>query len=102
MKNRIELHEKLVEVLASKHVYFQPPDSVKLTYPCIIYHLSKPSVRHANNKMYLKHKNYTITVIDKNPDSLLPDKLLESFEYISEDRRFFADNLNHTVFSLFY
>lgn len=102
MKSRLTLHEKLCEILGSRFVYFQPPASVRLSYPCIIYNLARPDLKRADNKIYLKTKCYDVTVIDKNPDSELPDKVLDSFEMISEDRHFFSDNLNHTVFVLYY
>ena len=37
MKTRYELHEFLCEILGSRNVYFQPPESVKMKYPAIVY-----------------------------------------------------------------
>ena len=37
MDRRLQLHEELCSVLGSRNVYFQPPETIKLTYPCIIY-----------------------------------------------------------------
>lgn len=37
MGTRLELQSKLVELLGSKHVYYQPPESVKIEYPAIVY-----------------------------------------------------------------
>ena len=34
---RNDLQKLLVEVLGSKNVYFQPPESVKMKYPAIVY-----------------------------------------------------------------
>ena len=39
MGTRIELQLKLEEILGSRHVYFQPPASIKMTYPAIVYEL---------------------------------------------------------------
>lgn len=33
-----------------KNVYFQPPESVKLLYPCIVYKRSAGDTRFADNK----------------------------------------------------
>ena len=41
MASRLNLHNSLIEALGTKSVYFQPPESVKLVYPCIIYEESK-------------------------------------------------------------
>ncbi len=53
MSRRLELHAKLVDFLGSGHVYFQPPESVRLTYPCIIYNLDDFDVKRADNELYL-------------------------------------------------
>lgn len=100
-KPRVELQTYLEEILGSRNVYFQPPESVKLSYPCIIYRLSKIRSTKANNKKYKIDKGYDLTIVDKNPDSVLPDKLYES-EYCSFDRHYKADNLNHWVFSIYW
>ena len=36
-KTREELHELLVSVLGSRNVYFQPPESIRMQYPAIVY-----------------------------------------------------------------
>lgn len=82
-------------------VYFQPPPSVKLVYPCIIYVLDKIDTKHADDKPYLNKKGYSVTIIDKDPDSEIPD-MLSTMPLSRFDRAYTADNLNHWVFSLFY
>lgn len=82
-------------------VYFQPPPSVKLVYPCIVYVLDKMDTKHADDKPYLNKKGYSVTVIDKAPDSEIPN-LFSSLPLCRFDRAYTADNLNHWVFSLFY
>lgn len=101
MNSRIKLHEELKTLIGSSYVYFQPPESVKMTYPCIVYGLDNIDVKHANDKTYLNTKRYNITVIDKNPDSIIPDKLL-LLPMCSFDRFYTADNLNHWVFTLYF
>lgn len=99
---RIELHEKLVNLLGSNHVYFQPPESIKLSYPCIIYSRNSINMEYADDDVYNFEKSYQITIIDKNPDSELIDKMTETFNKIRFNRHFTSDNLNHDVFILFY
>lgn len=99
--SRLKLHEILVTVLGSRHVYFQPPENIKLTYPCIVYGLSGTDTRFADNKLYTRFKRYTITVIDENPDSEIPDKIAE-LPMCRFDRHFTSDNLNHYSFDLYF
>lgn len=102
MSNRLRLHEELVSILGSRNVYFQPPESVKLRYPCIIYSLDNYDIRYADDKPYKSIAKYTVRMIDKNPDSLLIETLLGSFSMCRFDRAYTADNLNHYIFSLYY
>lgn len=82
-------------------VYFQPPSSVKLVYPCIVYVLERVDIKHADNKPYMSAERYKVTIIDKDPDSEIPDTLLY-MPRCKLDRPYTADNLNHWVFSLYY
>lgn len=99
MNDRIALHEKLVDILGSNYVYFQPPESIRMTYPCIVYQLDAIRTRHANDEPYTNTKRYQVTVIDKDPDSEIPDRML-SLPYCGFSRFFIHDNLNHWVFTL--
>lgn len=101
MASRLELQTKLEELLGSKNVYYQPPASVKMQYPAIIY--SKAGIRsdHANNSVYRKLTRYEITVIDRIPDNPVIDSLME-LSYCSYDRHYVADNLNHDTLTLYY
>lgn len=102
MDRRIELHEKLCDILGSRYVYFQPPESVKLHYPCIIYSLSNMNLVRADNKLYLHKNRYMVMVVDEDPDSTIHEDILEGFQYCSFDRAYTADNLNHRVLTLYY
>ena len=51
-KDRLSLHEKLIAILGYPNVYFQPPPTLVLKYPCIIYKLDDISTFHANDKKY--------------------------------------------------
>lgn len=102
MASRLKLHEELCEILGTRNVYFQPPESVHLVYPCIVYELSGVDKLNANNSSYKLTKQYELTVIDKNPDSELSDKILKRFRMCSFDRPFKSDKLNHWVHTLYY
>lgn len=101
MGTRLDLHDVLIAILGSDNVYYQPPASFKMLYPCIKYSRSRVDIKRADNVMYSSQIGYQVTVIDPNPDSLIPGKIL-SLPLCSFDRHFTADNLNHDVFNLYY
>lgn len=100
MRTRSELSDELHKIF--KNVYYQPPETRKMIYPCCRYVLDADWSLKADDKRYLRMKRYQVTIIDKNPDSELPDEFLNTFQYCSFDRMFTSDNLNHWVFTLFY
>ena len=100
--SRIDLQKALCDAIGSKNVYYQPPPTYKLEYPCIVYERAKKDLRYANNSTYLINDKYTITYIYKDADSNTPDVLLNTFKLISHDRTFKNDNLYHDVFTLYY
>ncbi|MBP5594285.1 MAG: hypothetical protein J6Y02_02795 [Pseudobutyrivibrio sp.] len=83
------------------NVYYQPP-SKAMTYPCILYILEGKPAIHADNKRYISMNQYNIKYITRNPDDPVTETILESFENISFDRPYKADNLYHNVFTLYY
>jgi len=102
MASRIELQSRLEELIGSRNVYFQPPEGFKLQYPCVVYALDKKYKVRASDDTYLKHTRYSVTIIDKNPDSNLPDSIDDGFLYCEFDRFYKADNLNHFVYKVYY
>jgi hypothetical protein len=86
----------------SPAILFQPPENVKLRYPCVIYNYDSDYFRHADDKGYYARPQYEITVIEKDPDSMLWTKIAEHFDYCRHNRRFTADNLYHDVLGLYY
>lgn len=101
MAPRLELQALLVSLLGSNNVYFQPPPSLNMSYPCIVYKRDYQDSDFANNKPYKHKKRYLVTVIDRDPDSDIPDKIRE-LPMCVYDRFYTADNLNHDVFNLFF
>lgn len=101
MAQRLELQELLVNLLESDHVYFQPPNNISMSYPCIVYNRELIVPTWAENKPYSIHNRYLVTSIDRDPDSEIPDKLAK-LERCTHDRFYVVDNLNHHVFKLFF
>lgn len=101
-ERRIELQYKLQEVLGSDHVYFRPPESIKLVYPCIVYRLDDGDVNYANNKAYIFKRRYDVQLIHKTADTELVEALIEAFPYIRFQNSFTYDNLMHENYILYY
>lgn len=101
MATRLELQTKLEELLGCRHVYYQPPETLKIEYPAIIYSKSKIDKRSANNSAYQLLTRYELVVIDKRPDNPVIQKLL-ALPYCSYDRPYKSDNLNHDSLTLYY
>ena len=101
MASRLELHEKFCEILGSRNVYFQPPASVRLNYPAIIYFRKDIDNRYADDLAYKQDTAYDVTVIDRNPDSEIVVEVSQ-LPTCRFDRHYNADNLNHDVFTLYY
>lgn len=100
---RIQLQELLETTtgLPRSRVYFQPPEGIRLEYPCLIYNRNYSMVAHADNGVYKVEKRYSVMVIDRDPDSVLPDKL-EWLPQVSFQTWFAKDQLNHYVFNMFF
>lgn len=101
MAQRQQLQTLLEQLLGSDHVYFQPPPSLQIEYPCIIYKRDNMDMKHADNSLYKNKIRYQVTVVDRNPDSDIPEKVA-ALPLCSFDRAYAADNLNHDVFNLFF
>lgn len=107
MNRRLKLHDILCEILECPNkgqecrAYFQPPATVKMRYPAIVYALNDIENTFADDRVYLSIRNYLITVIDSDPDSSLIGKVA-SLPTSRFNRHYTKDNLNHDVFTIFY
>lgn len=102
---RLTLQETLEEILIKMgekpNVYFQPPESIKMHYPAIRYNLNDMHDKKADDNTYYRKKNYTITIIDRDPDSSIPEEVLK-LPYCSFGNFYIGDNLNHWVLTLYF
>lgn len=103
MNSRLDLHAKLVELLGSNHVYFQPPESIQMKYPCFVYERSYMDTDNADDTNYINHMRYELMYISKDPDTNdFISLVLDTFKYCSYTRHFVSDSLNHEVFDLYF
>ena len=99
MASRPELHQILETFV--ENVYFQPPSNIHLHYPCIIYKRDFAETEFADDHPYTHTKRYMITVIDRDPDSDIPDKVA-SLPMSLFNRFYTADDLNHDVYNVYF
>lgn len=100
MERRLALDARLRDILGNSNVYFQPPATIQMKYPCIVYNHSANNTIHADNRPYGTRKRYTLTIIDRDPDSEIPNRIAE-MPTSRMDRFYTAENLNHWVFNIY-
>lgn len=83
-----------------EHVYFQPPESLKLTYPCIVYELDRFDTAYANNLPYVTRERFSATVIDRDPESAIA-RQMTALPQCRHEQHFVSDNLHHDVFTIY-
>ena len=98
---RTELDVILRETRGSSNVYFQPPENLRMQYPCLRYERDRTYDIFADDNKYILHKGYMITSISKDPDDTVLDRL-EALPLCSYVRHYVADNLNHDVFLIYF
>ena len=103
MRNRLDLQKIFEDILGSKNVYFQPPESIKMKYPAIRYSLDDIDKLFGDNIAYAKTNRYNVIVISDDPDYNIEivHKILD-LPLSSYDRHYVSNNLNHDSISLYF
>lgn len=101
MASRADLQVLLTSLIGSNNVYYQPPESIMLRYPCVVYRINKIQSIYADNIPYCMSTQYELTIMTRDPDSSLPKTILELVT-ARHERSFASDGLNHTIITLFY
>lgn len=101
MHRRLELQALLEQVLGSEEVYFQPPPSIRMSYPAIRYSLNDVALRHANNGVYQEERSYSLTLISFDPDDPVIDALIR-LPKCRYERQYVMDNLYHNIFTIYF
>lgn len=109
LQSRLELDAILRRILresagqraGEENCYFDPPENFKIKYPCIIYEKSNNRKVYADNNPYGYTRRYSVTIIDTDPDSEIPDHV-EWLPMSTHDRDFVTDNLHHYIFSIYH
>lgn len=109
INDRLVLHDKLLSIFrdnnykdAEQRIFYQPPESVKLRYPAIVYSRDVIQTRNANDApSYTVDTKYQLTYITKEPDDAIVYQILEQVPFCRHVRHYVADNLHHDVFSIY-
>lgn len=97
--NRLTLHQKLINILGSDNVYYNPPESLKMKFPCIVYNRSYIEPIHADNIKYLDYTTYKITLVSKDPDHPAV-RLIMDLPMVKYSNNFTSNGYYHNVFIL--
>ena len=100
-QTRVALDRILRTTLGTGNVYFDPPESFKLKYPCIMYSLEGNAEFHADDATYHRRKRYTMIYITQNADDPMAATLAD-LPYCRLSRAYTADGLWHYAFELYY
>ena len=100
MSSRIDFHNALKEI--TPNVYFQPPENIKIKYPCFVYSQTIPDVIKADSKNYIVTKCYDVTYIDSDPDNDHQEKVYDSFAMVQAKRYFTTSGLYHYNYYIYY
>jgi hypothetical protein len=101
MATRLDFQTALAALQDGVAVYFQPPPNVSMVYPAIVYNRDIRAVSYADNGIHSQTHRYQVTVIDRDPDSLLPD-LVGDMPLSTRVRHFTTEGLHHDIFYVYF
>lgn len=99
MAPRPELQQLLTSIC--DNVYFQPPASLQMEYPAIVYERDTSKTMFADNAPYKFDLKYQMTLISRNPEETIL-KALAALPMCLHERFYVSDNLNHDVFVIYF
>lgn len=97
LKTRADVQAELESIMGNDRVYFQPPESLKIKYPCIVYSMQTVDRIFADDGPWIQFPEYLVSYIGKDPDDPKIAQLMET-RGLAFDRHYVSDNLHHNVF----
>lgn len=101
MGSRLQLQSTLENILGNRNVYFQPPEEVKIKIPCIIYSIIDIGSTYANNLPYQHQPQYSIMIVDRDPDSIIKNEVIK-LPSCKFSKRYTKNNLYYEVYNIYY
>lgn len=97
MDRRLDLQMQLEALCSPYMVYYQPPESFRLDFPCAVYRRSDVDMEYANNHGYILTERYELTWLHLDPDDGMVERLLNSLSCVSYARQFALNGVYHDV-----
>lgn len=104
-KTLASLIDLIYDILGEKTkytVYGKAPANTTLEYPCVVIKLDNSHTRRADDKVYMRRKRYTLTIITKDIFDTTYDLLEEELPYCRFENDWITDNLYHYKLVLYY
>ena len=101
MGRRLDLQALLESILGSDNVYFQPPATVEMQYPAIVYERDAARTQFADNKPHRYTQRYKLTVIARSPDTDIHLEVAK-LPMTTYERHFTAGGLHHDILNMFF
>lgn len=95
------IYAKLKEI-GVPNVYIDPPENIRMAYPCARVRLNIPRSRYADNKVHIFTPSWEIIYMSYEPDDEFLIKIMDAFKMISANRHYTSDGLHHYPFILYY
>lgn len=95
---RLELQATFESIVPK--VYFDPPETIKLIYPAIVYRRRTIDTLFASDAYYIQSPSYEVTVIDPDPRGFIAAEVAK-LPMCAHNRFFKSDNLNHDIFIIY-
>ncbi len=100
-EKRLLFDEAIKEATGLTHVYYDPPESIFMEYPAIVYKKTNMPSEYADGLKYIKHLAFEVKLICEDADSKYVD-ILHDFKFSNFNRHYIADDLHHDVFTIIF
>lgn len=98
-KDRLKLHTILSGYIKDTPQY-QPPGTLYLQYPSLVYHVIDIETDYANNEIYSATIVYEVTYISRDVTDNTPFQMIAEIPYTTFSNAYVVDKLNHTLLNI--
>lgn len=95
-----ELQAVFEELLGSRNVYYNPPESVRMSYDAIRFKRRNINNKFASDTVYVQlPPTFEVVVITRDPDASIIEKVskLPRCRFVTS---YTTDNLHHNIFTI--
>lgn len=109
LQQKTDYIQSSLKELGIPYVYFEPPENVRLQYPCAVFKRGTNSSRNADNRVYKLDNSYDLTYISRVPDDQMSNIIMVGdathkppFRKLRHIRHYVADGMHHDQYKLYY